>query len=126
MGSFEDTDIVATRGRFGPYLIHAGKNYSIPKGMDPLGISLEQCIAIIGKAREESPANSVILSFEADDISVINGRYGPYIKHAGGNYKIPKVLLLPPDGDAPVGEANRDKLLSYNDILGRSQLYVVL
>ena len=58
--------------------------------MDPLGISLEQCIAIIGKAREESPANSVILSFEADDISVINGRYGPYIKHAGGNYKIPK------------------------------------
>lgn len=90
VGSFEDTDIVATRGRFGPYLIHAGKNYSIPKGMDPLGISLEQCIAIIGKAREESPANSVILSFEADDISVINGRYGPYIKHAGGNYKIPK------------------------------------
>jgi DNA topoisomerase-1 len=30
------------------------------------------------------------LEFKDADIQVINGRYGPYIKHAGGNYKIPK------------------------------------
>ena len=28
--------------------------------------------------------------FPENDIQIINGRYGPYIKHAGGNYKIGK------------------------------------
>ena len=32
----------------------------------------------------------MIKVFEAEDIQILNGRYGPYIKHAGGNYKIPK------------------------------------
>ena len=28
--------------------------------------------------------------FKDSDIQVLNGRYGPYIKHSGGNYRIPK------------------------------------
>ena len=30
------------------------------------------------------------MEFQDEDIAVINGRYGPYIKHAGKNFRIPK------------------------------------
>ena len=32
----------------------------------------------------------LVLEFKESDIQVINGRYGPYIKHDGKNFKIPK------------------------------------
>ena len=31
-----------------------------------------------------------IVEYKESDIQVINGAYGPYIKHAGSNYKLPK------------------------------------
>ena len=59
--------------------------------MDPLSVSFDECVALIRKANEEKDsAKAVISAFPASDISVLQGRYGPYIKHAGGNYKIPK------------------------------------
>ena len=39
---------------------------------------------------DKSSASPVIAEYQDSDIQVINGRYGPYIKHAGSNYKIPK------------------------------------
>ena len=38
----------------------------------------------------EKEAEPVELKGEAEDIQVLNGRYGAYIAHAGTNYKIPK------------------------------------
>ena len=35
-------------------------------------------------------ADKHIASFPEHDIEVINGRFGPYIKHGSLNYKIPK------------------------------------
>ena len=88
IGEYEGVDIIALKGRFGPYIKHGDKNYSLPKGKDPLKVSLEDCIAIISESREQSPANSVIAEF--GNIQVINGRFGPYIKCDGANYRIPK------------------------------------
>ncbi|EJW90301.1 hypothetical protein EVA_21592, partial [gut metagenome] len=59
-----------------------------PKGTDPRTIDLQSCIDLIIKS--ETPKNTVIASFEEDDIQIIDGNYGPYIKHAGDNYRIPK------------------------------------
>ena len=41
-------------------------------------------------SKEEAAEKSLIKEFPEEDIQIINGRYGPYIKHAGNNYKIPK------------------------------------
>lgn len=90
VGTYNGTEIIATQGRFGPYLKFADKNISIPKGSDPLKISLEECISLIEESAKRTPANTVIKVFKESDIQVVNGRYGPYIKHDGGNYKIPK------------------------------------
>ena len=90
VGEMNGAEIVATTGRFGPYLKYAGKNISIPKGKDPVSISLEECMALITESESKTPENSIILEFKDKDIAVINGRYGPYIKHDGKNFKLPK------------------------------------
>ncbi len=89
VGEFEEKEVVAAIGRFGPYVRHDGKFVSIPKDLDPLAITLDQSIELILKKRE-ADANKYIHVYEESDIQVLNGRYGPYIKQGRNNYKIPK------------------------------------
>ena len=90
VGKYKDVDVVALKGRFGPFIKYGDKNFSIPRGKDPLTITLEECSSIIEEGLNKSAANPVMAEYKDSDIQVINGRYGPYIKHAGSNYKIPK------------------------------------
>lgn len=90
VGKYKDVDVVALKGMFGPYIKYGDKNFSIPRGKDPLTITLDECAAIIEDGLSKTAANSVMAEYKDSDIQVINGRYGPYIKHAGSNYKIPK------------------------------------
>lgn len=90
VGKFNDIDIIATKGRFGPYLKYGDKNVSLPRGKDPLTVTLEECIEAINANSEKTAANTVISDFTESGIQVINGRYGPYLKQDGKNYKIPK------------------------------------
>ena len=88
VGQVNGVDVVATRGRFGPYLKYGDKNVKLPRGKDPLRITLEECESLIQEAVSEKPAAAYLAEF--GDIKVINGRYGPYIKQGTSNYKIPK------------------------------------
>ncbi len=90
VGKLNDIDIIATKGRFGPYLKYGDKNVSLPRGKDPLTVTLEECIEAINANSEKAAANTVISDFTGSGIQVINGRYGPYLKQDGKNYKIPK------------------------------------
>ena len=90
VGQMDGIDIVVLKGRFGPYIKYGERNISLPRGTDPVKVSLEQCTQIVTEALSGTAANTVIAEFKDADISVINGRYGPYIKHAGSNYKLPK------------------------------------
>ena len=89
VGQFEGIDIICTKGRFGPYIKYGDKNISLPKGTDPLKVDFETCINII-KESAIKKTGSVIVEFKDSDIHVIDGTYGPYIKHAGSNFKLPK------------------------------------
>ncbi len=90
VGEFEKKDVVAAIGRFGPYLRHDGKFVSLGKELDPLSVTLEEAIPLIVTKRE-ADANRMIKTFEGnDEIQVLNGRYGPYIKAGKKNVRIPK------------------------------------
>ena len=89
VGEYNGVEVIALKGRFGPFLKYGERNFSIPRGKDPLKITLDECAAIIEDGLSKTAANSVMAEYKDSDIQVINGRYGPYIKHAGSNYKIP-------------------------------------
>lgn len=90
IGEYEGQDIIVSAGRFGPYVRHNGKFYSLPKGSDPLQFSHDQAIELIEAKRSEE-ASRVIKTFaEEPELEVLNGRYGPYIAYKKKNYKLPK------------------------------------
>ena len=89
VGQHEGIDIICTKGRFGPYIKYGDKNISLPRGTDPLKVDLQTCISLISESKEKK-SGEVLAEYTESDIQVINGAYGPYIKHAGSNYKIPK------------------------------------
>ena len=88
VGKIMGLDVIAMRGKFGPYLKYGVRNVKLPRGKDPLTITLEECEALINETPAEKPAQEIIAEF--GDIKIINGRYGPYIKQGDSNYKIPR------------------------------------
>ena len=88
VGEYEGKEIVAAIGRFGPYVRHDGKFYSLKKDDDPMTVSTERSIELI-EAKRKADKDRIILSFsENKDVQVLNGRYGPFIKIEKNNYKI--------------------------------------
>ncbi len=90
LGLFEEKPVVANIGRFGPYVLHDKKFVSIPKEEDPYTITPERAVELI-EAKRIADANKLIKAFpENPDITILNGRFGPYIKAGKKNVKIPK------------------------------------
>lgn len=95
LGTYEDVDVKANIGRFGPYVQHQKMFISIPKEEDVMNIGLERAIELI-EAKRLADANRLIKKFDEDtDIQILNGRWGPYIKSGKKNFKIPKDLEDP-------------------------------
>ena len=90
VGTYDGVDIVVMKGRFGPYVKYADKNISLPRGADPQRISQQECIRLVQEALSGASATPVIQEFPAAGISVLQGRYGPYIKYGERNYRIPR------------------------------------
>ena len=93
LGTYEDLEVEANIGRFGPYVRHGKSFVSLkPKeGDDPYSVSLDRAIELI-EAKKEEDKNKFIAVFDKEEpeIQVLRGRYGPYIKSGRKNYKIPK------------------------------------
>jgi DNA topoisomerase-1 len=90
VGELEGKPVVASIGRFGPYLRYDNAFTTIPKDYSPYHITLEEAEKLIAEKKEKD-ANKLIKSFPEDEkLQVLNGRFGPYISYAKANYKIPK------------------------------------
>ncbi|WP_340112151.1 type I DNA topoisomerase [Maribellus mangrovi] len=90
LGEYENKKVTVAIGRFGPYVRHDNKFVSLGKEDDPYTVQLDRAIELI-EAKREKDRKAVIKVFEEDaDLQVLNGRWGPYIKHKKKNFKIPK------------------------------------
>lgn len=95
LGTFEDIDINANVGRFGPYIQHGTSFVSIPKTLSPMSITLDEAIALI-RDKREADAKKIVRTFPDDpDMQILNGRYGVYIAYKKKNYKIPRTVSDP-------------------------------
>ncbi len=93
LGEYEDATITIGAGRFGPYIYHNKAYTSLPKGTDPMSITLEEAIDLI-KEKLNAEAQRHIKQFaEEPELEIMNGRFGPYIAYKGSNYKIPKDIV---------------------------------
>jgi DNA topoisomerase-1 len=90
IGNYEDEEMVVSIGRFGPYVRHKSKFYSLGKEDDPLTVEDERAIAIIEEKRKKDREKIIKKFDENEDVQVLNGRWGPYISIGKKNYKIPK------------------------------------
>ncbi len=89
LGEYEGKEITCSSGRFGPYIKVDSTFISIGKKGDPYTFDLQSAIELI-KEHEAKQSKKNIKEFPEHDIAILNGRFGPYIKHSGNNYKIPK------------------------------------
>jgi DNA topoisomerase I len=89
LGSFEETDVTVNIGRFGPYIAHDKKFYSLGKEYDPYTITFEEASPLIVEKRTAKEERTIKV-FEKEKIQLLRGPYGPYIKQGLRNYKIPK------------------------------------
>ena len=85
LGEHEGKEVVIGEGKYGPYVRYAGAFVSIPRGTDPLSITMEQALALV---REHREANTPLHTW--GKIQVLKGRYGYYIHTPEGNYQLPK------------------------------------
>jgi len=89
LGDFENEQIQVNIGRFGPYLAHDKKFYSLPKEFDPYEIKLEEAVPLIEEKRKAKDERTIKV-FEKEKIQLLKGPYGPYIKKGLRNFPIPK------------------------------------
>ena len=89
VGAYENKDITAAIGRFGPYVRIGSEFVSLKKEDSPYTVTIERAIELIEEKRKKDREKHIKV-FEKEDIQILNGRFGPYIAHAGNNYKIPK------------------------------------
>jgi len=77
LGAYEGEEIEVNNGRFGPYVKFGKKFVSLPKGMNPLSIELEEAIILI---KEKEKADAPIYMYQELPVQKGKGRFGPFIK----------------------------------------------
>ena len=85
LGEHNGDEVIVADGKYGPY-VRIGQTFaSLPKGADPLSMTLDSAIELI-----EQKQNAALPIHDWDDIKVMRGRYGAYIKQGENNYRIPR------------------------------------
>ncbi len=103
IGDFEGSDVVVSIGRFGPYVRHNSKFYSLSKNDDPYTVSLERAVEIIKTKREQAEEKERLKSlfpheigeYEGEKVVSNVGKFGPYLTYKSENYRMPKTGVDP-------------------------------
>ncbi|MCW5619871.1 MAG: type I DNA topoisomerase [Burkholderiales bacterium] len=84
--------VEASIGRFGPYVKHDTTFKSIPKSESVYDINLERAVQLLSQPKTQRGGGGRPLGEHPIDqkpVVVMEGRYGPYIKHGNVNLTIP-------------------------------------
>ncbi len=122
LGKWEDHDVVVGTGRFGPYVRYNNAFVSIPKGEDPLEITMDRCIELIRSKQQKDAdrAPRLLGQLDGKDIFVTAGRYGPYLKYDDKNVTLAKgtdihTLTLEQAIESLQGAPNKNVLIAFDE-----------
>ena len=85
LGVHEGKEITVGEGKYGPYIHYDKLFISIPRGKDPLKMTMNEALELIAQKQEAGTPLQ-----EWGEIQVLKGRYGAYIHTPAGNYQIPR------------------------------------
>ncbi|MDC7997437.1 type I DNA topoisomerase [Gilvibacter sediminis] len=80
LGLYEGEDVQVNNGRYGPYVRFGKQFISLPKGQDPLDVSLDDAIELIEAKKK---ADAPIYMYQDMPVQKGKGRFGPFIKWSG-------------------------------------------
>ncbi|MBK9152395.1 MAG: type I DNA topoisomerase [Saprospiraceae bacterium] len=98
IGYYEGQPITKGKGRFGPFVKWNNLFVNIPARYKLESITEAEAVEII-EAKMEKEANRYIRQWPKENISIENGRWGPYVKFGKNNVKIPKLNGVKPDAE---------------------------
>jgi DNA topoisomerase-1 len=87
LGEYEGMTVQTNNGRYGPYVLHNKVFVSLPKGANPLSVTIEEAIAFIEQKRKD---DAPIATYEDQGVTKGKGRFGPFIKWNGWFINVPK------------------------------------
>jgi len=89
LGVYEEKEVVVSEGRYGPYIRHGSQFVSLGKELQPEEVTLEKAIELL-EEKKKKDAERIIQDFEGENIQILKGPYGPFIKAGRKNVKIPE------------------------------------
>jgi DNA topoisomerase-1 len=87
-------DVRAGVGRYGPFVVHDGTFASLQKADNVLDVTLDRGLELLAKKKSRPKKSKAINELgehpdTGNKVRVMNGRYGPYIKHGKKNISLP-------------------------------------
>jgi DNA topoisomerase-1 len=92
IGDYEGKPVTIGAGRFGPYILYDRKYTSVPKGTDPMSLTLDEAVGLIKEKQQEEKRKHLKVFVEDTNLEVLDGRYGHYLAYDGKNYRLPKSM----------------------------------
>jgi DNA topoisomerase-1 len=92
IGEYEGAEVTIGTGRFGPYVLHNKTYAGLPASYDPMTVTLEEAIELLKQKQQNEEQKHLKQFTEEPELEVLNGRFGPYLRYKGANYKLPKSI----------------------------------
>ena len=85
-------DVLANIGRFGPYVQHGRTYASLTAEDDVLTVDMGRAMELLKKKEKKNQALKTLGTHPetGDPVEILEGRYGPYVKHQKTNASLPK------------------------------------
>lgn len=107
LGVYNGEEVEVNNGRFGPYVRFGSAFISLPKGEDPLDVSMERAQELIN---EKLKADAPIATYKNLGVQKGVGRFGPFIKWNGLFINVSKKYNFDNLSQKDVEELIEDKL----------------
>ena len=107
LGEYKGEEVEVSNGRFGPYVRFGKQFISLPKGEDPLDVTMVRAQELIA---EKTKADAPIATYKGEGVQKGTGRFGPFIKWNGIFINVSKKYNFDNLSQADVAELIEDKL----------------
>lgn len=107
LGLYKDEEVEVSNGRFGPYVRFGKQFISLPKGEDPLDVTMERAQELIN---EKAQADAPIAIYQNEPVQKGVGRFGPFLKWNGIFINVSKKYNFDNLSQADITELIEEKL----------------